>query len=312
MIKTNSRPSEQWERGYDVSIKKVARVPGGEAIFNSSYVLAQGEFEHLLYNPMDYRHLPNAFAKVKDEKTAIRFAKRWGLLGYNRLHDLHDMPEPLDWVLRQARSVRFVLNLLEKYNNSNYDLIRFLKNESVTRDGVRFKHTHYYISGIYDLAFGVDCVPKGFFSPAESSPDERKSLLKGKIVHGSVKLPYEALITEFVNNIIVWCINGNTANVSRDFYVENGKLLNGITYKALIEVIWYQVGDIALKAQEGGEMRVCDYCKMPFLAEDGRQRFCPPLEIEGQNSRIQSACGLRYRQRKIRINKKLKEVQNER
>lgn len=315
MVKKHSRPAHLWNRGVEVYIKRVAYVPGGEAIVDRSYKLSVKQFNNLLYDPMDCPNLPNAFAKVIDGKTAIRFVENWGLLGYTRLQHMAEA-EPLVWVLRQARSVRFILNLVEKlHTRGGYleELISFLKRESVNREGVQFRHSrHRYIFGVYDLAFDADYLAKGFFAPAGLSPDETQSLLLGRTNYGSAKLTDGALVKELAYGVIAACVNGNTVNMRRFFDDRDGKLNNCMTYKALIEVIWHQVGDIVLQIQEGKEMRVCDECQTPFLVTDGRQRFCPSLETEDPYSWRQSACGLRYRQRKHRQNDNRKEAKHER
>jgi len=78
-------------------------------------------------------------------------------------------------------------------------------------------------------------------------------------------------------------------------------------YGALIEVIWSMVGDIAVKGHQDGEvyLRRCEWCRIPFLATDKRQRFCPPPAGSKK-----SLCGLKYRWHKMQINPKRKEVTN--
>ena len=65
----------------------------------------------------------------------------------------------------------------------------------------------------------------------------------------------------------------------RDLYVEDGKLLIGITYKALIEVIWHQVGDMFLKMSDDAEIRFCDACGNMLIPKKGKL-YCKACDEE--------------------------------
>ncbi|MFC2059010.1 hypothetical protein ACFLTS_05170 [Chloroflexota bacterium] len=301
MINRKIRPAYLWHRGKDVYTRRVSYAPGGIALGERSYKISAEEFDSLLYNPMDYPDLPNAFAKVKDEKTAKKFVEGWGLLGYTHLKNMAEA-EPLDWVIQQAKSVKFVMNLIERLNNRSGnlgELIRFLKEESVNGKDAEFRRIRSrYITGYYNLVIGTDSHVRAFFAPAAPTPDQTQSLLSGNYNYTNIGLTDDDIVKEFTRRIITTCVNENTINIRPFLDVKNGDLTACITYEALIEVIWYQVGDIGIRAQHGTEMRVCEECGDTFLARDDRQRFCPALEMVV--ARKQSTCGLRYRQRKAR------------
>jgi len=300
VIKNNDTASRLWYRGKNIRIRRVASIPGGETIIDRSYKLPPEKFSDLSYNPADHPDLPNVFAKVIDEEKATQFAERWGLLGYNRLQDLGGA-EPLAWVLYQAKTVKFILDLTEKLygRRTNIEaLVRFLRNEN--KKDTEFKYAkHSFIFGGYDLGIGTNRAQRSFFAPAGLSPDETQSLLNGEKASGGPKQIDDIMVKEFAQQIISVCVNGNTLNVRRVLNESDGKLVSSITYKALIEVIWHHVGNIVLQVQEGKEIRICDECQTPFLVRDGRQRFCPSPGTEGY-SRNQSNCSLRQRQRKKR------------
>ena len=84
-------------------------------------------------------NLPNALAKVENSKSAINFIKKYGFLGYRMLskEDL-SLGEPLDWILAQARSVRFGLYLIVCLQDQEQKLSELLKTAEVK---VRFDQT---------------------------------------------------------------------------------------------------------------------------------------------------------------------------
>jgi hypothetical protein len=91
-------------------------------------------------------------------------------------------------------------------------------------------------------------------------------------------------------------VNWNTPGVRYGLQrvEEPGGLVAALTATALLEVIWWHVGQWALRVTKGGEVRLCEFCDTPFLVEDGRQRFCPKTIGE------ESLCALKARQRRLR------------
>ena len=106
-------------------------------------VVEEGELRDLscpdepgeVYRPFDYPILPTALSQVVDERSARKFARDFGLLGYApageewkrdgyfsiRITSEERPHEPLAWVLVQARSVRLAMTLIEALQRGDGD-----------------------------------------------------------------------------------------------------------------------------------------------------------------------------------------------
>jgi hypothetical protein len=270
--------------------------------------------------------LPNALAKVVDEKSALRFARVYGLPDYasfiraeeeneraygreDRFRELRNLAvrwharDPLDWVFAQARSVRFVLELLEALSHGASETASVLRKYRLPAvdsgtDGPRSQTSltarFRLLSDAappgadegrwhFSVAFGPTIRPEFEVETVVGTDDRRWFKEDNPIVRA------HALVEELVNR--------NTKNVrweiracgERPFRFWHNPV-------GLIEVIWWHVQAAAVSG-DARKIALCQLpsCGAPFIRTDGRQRFCP-ADFASKKSR----CAALYQKRKSR------------
>lgn len=240
---------------------------------------ADGPYEPLW--PFSHPDLPNEFAKVQDSESAIRFELKYAPLDYDSLVvDPKDRKggDPIEWVLKQARYVRSALELMYALAwEDGGRALRFFNKFVVYED-----HSHPALRGTGELTF-----PSGAYEDTAIVPAPRS----------------ESDALWYAPSIITTLVNRNTTHMYQELISDSKGLIIQVQFcYALIETVWSMVGTLVMKAQRGEErpyFQICDWCHTPFFAKDKRQRFCPPAEGEGRQSR----CGLKQRQRKFKAKK---------
>jgi len=238
------------------------------------------------YSPWENRNLPNALAKVQDSRGAIRFVERYGLLGYDQLvpPTRFDEPsrsvggDPLPWVLAHAAAVRMAIHLIAGLSREDEQLIRDTLTNHQTFVNVNGKRRAGFL-----LPQGTDIKFVEFFRPPDTSAGFRD--LAAHLVRGLV--------------------NDNTTGIR--FALSRraaGVLAWAMTARALVDCIWWMVGEMAVAgSDEGGDaVRLCEECGMPFRVTHARQRFCPPDQFSKR-----SLCEARRHMRQFRQRQREKE-----
>lgn len=295
------------------------------------------------YDPFGETNLPNAFSKVRDEKSAKRFIERYGLLGYSNLkfgwsssdtlwHE-EEQDEPLSWILGQAATVRFALDiigLLGHGRSGRYEglrdalkaqQVRLMENEVVetqrkttlVKPVAVMGHRYNCAVGLetldvtYLLAEGFGGLGTGTLLTKENPLSiENEPDVMYLSLDDSAEYP-ERYYSSHARDVIARLVSGNTTHVRQGLHhllLRRGdsKLAIGHMFYALIEVIWHHVGNMAVLADEGRGNRIgiCEECGTSFVASrkprEGHPEFCPPEMDQGRGSR----CGLRYRTRERR------------
>jgi hypothetical protein len=263
--------------------------------------------EELLYDPFTQRELPNALAKVVDRRSALRFARRHGRLGYTELlegaywrgtdalieekrqrallEDLGtDVGDPLEWMLAQAKTVCFVMELVVALQEGDEDatgdvLVRRRAGRRVEPLG-----EGEFVRNEYLLARGPQ-VSGNFFSPSDTQ----------------ASLYPDAGPFEEARRIILDMLEANTTGVGWRWrpHLARGVAM-GHSARALIEVIWWHVGTAAAAGTDE-TVRLCklETCRAPFIVTDDRQHFCPADYVythsrTGEKRRGRSRCAALY------------------
>jgi hypothetical protein len=255
------------------------------------------------YDPFERVELPAALARICDEKSALRFARRYGPLGYAGLlaaaveeayragdeegrkryskllwRHWREGTEPLNWVLAQARGVRLVLDLLEALEWDNDVHV-----ESVVR-------THRFFSpDSFTESHAVFLVAKGL----GLGSSERLGIRIG----WPYNWPWPKEPREGARQIILSLVNENTAHVRWQLARnEAGGFSLAYESRALVEVAWWHVQAVAA----GGHVRLCRLptCRSPFIVTDDRQRFCPGEFDPATGQAGRSRCASLYQKRK--------------
>ncbi len=247
------------------------------------------------YDPYGTPELTNALSKVVDERSALRFARRYGLLGYagvlfalkgqaasserrgreadplldrrgvDRLfRDLHgDYGDPLPWLYGQARSVRLALALVQALPQGPEAIAAVVREQAPLRGDLAAPAVRPL-----QLAYGLQLHEVDLMDQL-LRPRARKDLPEAELR----PLLAALLIEELVNS--------NTAGLQwRLFSLPTDgsyELALGFRQRALFEVIWWHVGNTAASGRDGAEVRLCKLatCRAPFIVTDQRQRFCP-------------------------------------
>lgn len=242
-----------------------------------------------VYAPFDDADLPNAAAKIVDERSALRFARAYGLLGYSgllgadmleadqlgggplwdRLTEL-DGGDPLEWVIAQSQCLRFAL-----------EIVAALQGEGDPLEEVLARHRS-------------DSTGSEQFYPA---------VLRLRPV--TCRLDRDAAPEDVAASLLKEMTSSNTRGV-KDALVVNRPTPSGFQRRreadALVEAIWWHVGQWAAD----GVVRLCDLrsCRTPFLVTDQRQRFCPGETIidpkTGEARPSRSRCAALHQKRRQR------------
>jgi len=269
------------------------------------------------YDPFKQRNLPNAFAKVKDAKSAIRFVERYGFLGYASLKSgldaddqrwQEDEEDLLPWILGQADTVRFALDIIGMLEHGTLRELRntlksrqvSLTESEITEQLQKLPIVGWGAEGPPNVTFRYNC------TIGLETLDHYYSAWKTR---GRFMTWDEDRVRSHAAELLTALVNRNTAHVRPVFFCEgNDRLQMTYDYRALIEVIWHHIGNMAMMSQEGTGVRigVCHECGSLFVASrrprEGHPEFCPPEMYEGKGSR----CGLRHRMRERRERMKRK------
>ena len=275
------------------------------------------------YDPYARVEIANALAKVSDERSALRFARQFGLLGYDELllsldaraasaeeqgrqadplldtrsvsHLLDELGgelgDPLPWLLAQARSVRFALDLIEALPGGSEAITAVGQRHSVPR----LDQTGHISARLVVLAFGL----------RTEELDLMDDLLRAR--RPAQDLPEEQLRPLLATLLIEELVNANTAGLQWRLYSPPAhgpySLKVGFGQQALFQVIWWHVGNAAVGGKRGTRVRLCELetCRAPFIVTDERQRFCPADYIykdkSGHKRPGRSRCAALYQKR---------------
>jgi hypothetical protein len=274
--------------------------------------------QELSYEPLTQMTLPNALARiavVADERTqqpatkavlsareaaarreAKRFLSTYGPLGYQLLKPELAWPEqgePLGWLLAEAETVRFALDLISALQEHDSAALEATLSRRRVRSGedtgdeersdltptsMRYavcrdvEHHGWHLGtghprgldhGWYD--------PVAFYPlPGQSAADLRGHA--GRIVANLVRAHHPSQEGELV--------------------FREGRFAEVIEERPLLAAIWLHVKRAALGDVD---VRHCAACGAPFLVSDRRQQYCPSL-VSGEKSR----CSTRQQMRRLR------------
>jgi len=285
------------KRQYDESRHKTARsAPHAAVTPRGILVAAPLECENpreggLSYDPFQRISLPNALARVKDERSAVRFARAYGLLGYadflnfqwqdltlvdrrrmfddplldegqlkELLRSLDDYGDPMPWLLAQARSVRLAMELIEAIGRKEFKAVR----------DVVLRHTLPHVGS--DQKSRPQLLVAGGPSVKWFAPGR-----------GLLHPDMEAMRARSAAYLIEELVNPNVASLRWQLFTPAYRGPNeleielGFEHRALFEVVWWHVANAAFGRRPGTRVRLCELetCRAPFIVTDERQRFCP-------------------------------------
>lgn len=247
------------------------------------------------YDPYEHAELVNALAKADEERGALRFARRFGLLGYGEallaldtelasderlgygtdplldratiarlLNGLDEFADPLSWVYAQARSMRLVLDLIEALPSGP----EAISTVGRRRSSPELDDEGHIAARFVELAYGL----------RTARLDLEQDLLRAR---RPGELPEEQLRPLLATVLIEELVNANTQGLRWRLFSPPAsgpyKLALGFSQRALFEVVWWHAGNAAAVGKTGVRVRLCELesCRAPFIVTDERQRFCP-------------------------------------
>lgn len=241
-----------------------------------------------LYEPTRYPNLPNVFGKLDDERSVLRFTRRFGPLGYGDaaaracLEDdeegfsSEEEGESLDWILAQASTVRRVSELIHARQAGRSAIEAVL-----TRYATRY--TQEVPACFATTAGDVDHSRRRETLVVDELGVAMGDRVATRLFPNGANPDYQcaAIIAEVVN------FNVRDAQWRLEI-ADDGALSARVAPQSLVGVIWWHLGRWALS----GTTRLCarPSCRAPFLALDKRQRYCPGEEtMVSEGGRVRSA-----------------------
>jgi hypothetical protein len=248
------------------------------------------------YDPYERPELASALEKVTDEKSALRFARSFGLPGYGEvllaieteaesalldgrapdpLLDLEALArlreegggrfgDPLPWIYAQARSVRLALELVEALPSGSEAIQSVGRRQATPQLGGDGHVAAYPVQ----LAYGL----------RTSEVDLAQGLLRKR---RAGELPEEELRPLLCTMFVEELVNANAAGLTWRLFSPPAKgpytLEGGFSQQGLFQVVWWHVAGAAIAGKVGAKVRLCklESCRAPFIVTDERQRFCP-------------------------------------
>jgi hypothetical protein len=218
--------------------------------------------------------------------------------------------DPVEWILSHARSVNFALELITeaRLQRAEAELAAEEKKAGINR-ALDKALVEGRVRALVEK--NITIIP--FNTVVSNAPDGAKASGHMWPIGTSNEFAqysaatwadnFEHLIPQMLSNVV----NKNTAGV-RPQLMYSGEGPNGLQLQfsanALVEVVWYKVGEMAAMAwqRDGAGLRSCKACGRLFIVTDRRQMFCPKNSLPGQQIGS-SSCGSRYRQRENRRSK---------
>jgi len=258
------------------------------------------------YMPAGVPRLATDFAQLqdRDSEAVLRFAHRWGHLGYgelqmpNRSEPRDDaawireyiwaaiqVPDPLDWIWAHARGVRACLAAADFLRTAKEDTPGELPDFPSVRTFIQ--EPQPVLDIFDDIAFGSFGVGSRF---------ER------------IQLQTTPLYPAGARAVLSWLLTRNLGGLSHRIEPSRRRLEHGYTFNVLLDMIYWHVARYALGSNAAGrptELARCEECGALFERKHGHQRYCPPDDWELQTARerggkAESRCSMRARARKLR------------
>jgi hypothetical protein len=262
------------------------------------------------YLPMTTPAIVGDFVRLRigDEAGLCAFARRWGLLGYERLTRLKSpsgfpVPlrrDPVAWVWGHLGGLQTALRIWKFWREQDIDgYRRYLDRRRFPRAARRAGPINR-LHRVGRFAEAQRVVQEYFadVSGREASVGELlivagdNAQIEGLVLRGDdeeVRSWEGAWV--FIRHIINPNLSGVHAEISPFFDSRPEEPFVATGWDSLMSVIYRHLFEI----MASGQVEECRECGTPFVRTDGRQRFCPPTPPARE-----SQCAMRFHKREQR------------
>jgi hypothetical protein len=266
-------PSYELDMGQSHEFTTLWMVFGGYEITGGVLRRSRDEFVKA-YEPIRRGELATELAKLTrgNEAAVIRFAERYGQLGYDQIvgSDEAQGGDPVDWFWRHAETIRICLELTELLQEDLLEKVepylRSLSSPEEERQRLQ----------LLPSSLLIKFAAKGRTDTMEIAYREKGAVALARLVRRDL-------------------INPNLEGIHRRLQGHGKTERSFFQFSALIEAAYWQLADIVEGGRLTGRVIRCKDCKALFSQRRRGQKFCQaPL------GRDESPCAVRARVRKKR------------
>ncbi len=243
---------------------------------------AQGDSTELLAERAAARS-----AEAAARREAKRFLLHYGPLGYQKLKPDDRWPEhgePLGWILAEAETVRFTLEVVDALLRHDEPALRaaLAKRRLPETEGAEDQEAEA-ASHIGRARYAVcrDAEHHGSSWDPANEPWLRSDT--GWCDPTAIYLfptEGETALADHAGRLVADLITHHAPHREDGFSWRDGRFREMAAIGPLLCAVWLHVKRAALGESE---IRSCQECGAPFLVSDQRQQFCPPEEVGGKS-----------------------------
>ena len=235
----------------------------------NGFVVKEGRVKGAFY-PHSEKYLYHRIAKIRNTRDVMRFVRRFGVLGYNKLLSRAD--EPVDWILTHAKTLNICMEIglrLDEGEESIEDYLKELLEEEPSNQEVSdYIKREFEIKHNVGLIAPMDCIVQTLAAGT------------GTVDHSMGRRDN---LAEYARNIRKMIINDNIAGVPLEMpFAFTGDILRP-KFTALIEMAYYSLAH-DLCSDDPRPHKRCPHCQSVFIKGNRKQRFCPPYSGQRESS----------------------------
>lgn len=250
-----------------------------------------------------------------DEASLVTFARRWGTLGYQNIitaadaRQLGPLWDPLAWIWAHVSGIRTVLDLYGRLRRGDEDALEDYLEGLRRGPGPQQDKAKIEVGRLMRerrWAEAAELIP--VLSRRPEPPDAYLSVhvICGERQHvAGFGLPTfwhkDIAPAETAWRIIVEVLNPNLAGSRTALWHDSdgdpwASPTAVLVFDSTLSAVYWHLKQLVTASR----VAECVECGFPFVQVDGRQRFCPPTDVERQQGKRDSRCAMRWRKRQQR------------
>jgi hypothetical protein len=248
------------------------------------------------YSPHTERYLYQRIAKIQDARSAMRFVRRFGALGYQKLairefsrdpeselsKGLIAHGEQVNWIIGHANTLKICMEIglrLEQGEDSISEYFRTLLKP------VPYDETKPEISMVWGPG---KTTPLFLMANMDSFVP---TLSAGLGVIGEKMINRRSNLINYARTVRKVIVNLNIADIHPEMPETQDVDTIRFRFRALIQMVYWSLAQ-DLCSDDPRPHKRCPYCQSVFIQGSRKQRFCPPYR--GQR---ESSCAYNFRKR---------------